>query len=58
MRIVRGTGGTPPKPIAEKMRNHDVEDHKFASLLIIAYIYDDIIASFSRITSILRLPKS
>jgi hypothetical protein len=43
---------------SRKMRNNNAEDHKFASLLMNAYIYDAMIASFSGITSILRLPKS
>ena len=42
----------------KKMRNHTNEDHKFASFLIITYIYDAIFASFSGMTSILRLLKS
>ena len=58
MRIVGGTGGMPPEPIAGKMRNHNADDHKFASSLIIAYIYDAFIALFFGMTSILRLPKS
>jgi hypothetical protein len=40
------------------MRNHYTDDPKCNSFLILAKIYDAFIASFSGLTSILRLPKS
>jgi hypothetical protein len=40
-----------------KMRNLNADDHKFASILIFAYIYDATIASLTGMTTILRLPK-
>ena len=37
---------------SRKMRNQYGEDHKFASFLIIAYIYEAIITLFSEMNSI------
>jgi hypothetical protein len=50
---IGGTEGTP-----REMRNHNDEDHKFASILTLAYIYDFIIATISGMATFLRLPNS